>query len=458
MEQQNKCLYDEASKNGYADIILIDMKESAIKLDEEERIGLQRLKHEIELGDVECVIVYEISRISRRPKVLYSIRDLLIERGIQLICLKPYMRLLEDGKLSQTASIMFSIFTSLSESEMMLKKERMRRGVAHAKAQGRHAGGQIMYGYKTTKDHRYVIDEAKATVVRRIFNEYKKGKSMRMLTRELQEEGIFAKVQFLTAQQEVYDILHRDCYCGKRVGMPAIISEELFYECEAKRKSNMLKVNHTDNMAMLKGILHDSTTGLLMSSNTAAKMYYNKRKRGGLAVSMHCIEPFVWDIAVQWHRESQTMTYDELERETTRRIQRLYRQKFGLMEKIKEDQRKIDKIEERLIYGKLSEAKATELENALENTIRESNRRIIEITAEIDEVSRRLDNASKGDTSIDYDKLDKKGIYDVVHSVIKEIVLSREGRYGLILNIHGFRELEMKIDSYKKTLVYTLYK
>ena len=35
-----------------------------------------------------------------------------------IVILKPYMRLLDnDGKMNQTASIMFSLFSSLSESE-----------------------------------------------------------------------------------------------------------------------------------------------------------------------------------------------------------------------------------------------------------------------------------------------------------------------------------------------------
>ena len=61
--------------------------------------------------------------------VLFSIRDFLIEHNIQLICLKPYFKLLEpDGKMSQTGSLMFSIFSSMSESEIALAKERMASG------------------------------------------------------------------------------------------------------------------------------------------------------------------------------------------------------------------------------------------------------------------------------------------------------------------------------------------
>lgn len=80
-------------------------------------------------SSISTVYLYELSRLSRRQLVLYSIRDFLVERKIQLICLKPYFRLLDnEGTLSQTGSFMFSLFLSLSESEMILKKERMMRG------------------------------------------------------------------------------------------------------------------------------------------------------------------------------------------------------------------------------------------------------------------------------------------------------------------------------------------
>ena len=128
IEQQTSSMLLEAKHLGYEDFVIIEQKESAIKLDEEERVGIKMLKDAIGSGDIGCVIVYEISRLSRRPKVLYSIRDWLLERNIDLVCLKPFMRVIENGKLSDAANIMFSLFAAMSESEMMIKKERLIRG------------------------------------------------------------------------------------------------------------------------------------------------------------------------------------------------------------------------------------------------------------------------------------------------------------------------------------------
>lgn len=457
--QQTDEVYAEAVKNGFdkTEIIFIEQKESAIKLDEEERIGLQMLKDSISKYPIECVFVYEISRISRRPKVLYSIRDLLIERQIQLVCIKPYLKLLENGKLSQTASIMFSIFASLSESEMMLKKERMQRGVKHARSMGRHAGGQIMYGYTTTKDHYYIIKEDEATIVKRIFNEYVYGnKSMRTLARDLQEEGHFKGIKFLTCVQEIYNILHHDCYCGRRKGMPAIISESLYDKSVEKRKSSELKVNHTDNMALCKGILRDGNSGLLLSSNTAAKMYYSKR-HSGIAVGMHIIEPVIWEYSVELHKEYNTLDKEQLFQILSRRRQMNERKLSTLYANIDEVKSKIDKVEERLIMGKLSESKADELEKQLNdemNGYRQRIREIIDDNEEISQEGNRLYETSNID--LDYENMDKEERYGIVHTVIDKAILNRESRYILEITIYNKVNgniKTIKIDTYKKKII-----
>ena len=112
LESQNAILYQHAHKEGYDDseIKLIEQTESAVLNDIDNRIGIQQLFRMIEeTPSIKCVIVFEISRIGRRPDVLYKVRDYLLERKIQLICIKPEIRLLdENGNFSQSANLIFS--------------------------------------------------------------------------------------------------------------------------------------------------------------------------------------------------------------------------------------------------------------------------------------------------------------------------------------------------------------
>ncbi|MBR3977383.1 MAG: recombinase family protein [Bacteroidaceae bacterium] len=70
--------------------ILSSLHESGIKLSEEERAGLNRMKELVETGEYDCVFAWEISRIARRKKILFSILEYLTERKIQLIIKEPH--------------------------------------------------------------------------------------------------------------------------------------------------------------------------------------------------------------------------------------------------------------------------------------------------------------------------------------------------------------------------------
>ena len=217
LTQQTDEVLREVYKDGYTDknIIIIEDTESAIKLSEEERHGLNKMKDHINKNPkIECVYIYELSRLSRRQLVLFSIRDFLVERKIQLICLKPYFRLLEfNGEMSQTGSLMFSLFSSLSESEMMLKKERMMRGRRRNKELGRSVGGRPPFGYDVDKEKRYIINRSESVIISRIFNDYGyNNKSMKDIAIELKEEGYFPNYQINTMRLRVHNILNNKIY------------------------------------------------------------------------------------------------------------------------------------------------------------------------------------------------------------------------------------------------------
>ena len=73
-EEQERELIDLALKHGYSlnDIKAVAYKESAIKLDEKERVGISEMNALIETGEYDCVFAWEISRIARK-KLLYLI-------------------------------------------------------------------------------------------------------------------------------------------------------------------------------------------------------------------------------------------------------------------------------------------------------------------------------------------------------------------------------------------------
>lgn len=458
LESQLDKLFEEARRCGYdSDMItVISGKESGVKLDIEERETIQKLKEHIETGQYDMLFIWEVSRLARRPKVLYEVREYLIEHHVNLHCLTPQFTMLkEDGTIDPTASIVFALFGTMAEEEARLTKARMRRGVNKKKSMGYHAGGPVMFGYdtlKTESGYQYIIDEKQAMIVKRIFTDYVDGKSMRMLTRDLQEEGYFKGIKYLTAVQEVYNILHRDCYCGRKKGMPAIISESLYDKSYEMRKHNELKVSHTSNMSLCKGLLRDGNSGLLLSSNTAANMYYSKRCKG-VSVSMHIMDPIIWDYSVELHKKYNKMDAEQILNGLIRKRITNEKKMMTLRQKETELEEKKDKIEERLIMGKLSEKKADELEEQINNEIKSIRERAMEIMDEsvsIETEGIRIHRTKE--VKINYEELNKEQRYDIVHTVIDKVMLKRIERAILEINIYN------KINDKVKTIEVNTFK
>lgn len=378
LDSQTKELKAEASRLGYSEeqIKIIEYKESAIKLSIDERKGIQALKYEIEKNsDIDCVIIYEISRLSRQETMLFEIRDWLIERQIQLVCMKPYMRLLENGQMSQTARILFSLFSSISESEMMIKKERMMRGKKYKQEQNRYVGGWITFGYKVGKDQYIEIDNDEADVVRKIFKWYDEGRSMIWIARELIQRGSVAH-KWHGENSVICCIKHtlrRREYIGAKTKYqwPRIISDELFNSVQSKITKNKVKyITHKQYLG--QGLIRLKEKNLIMSPNERCYQISRIGMKKGLTLNTKLIEEWIWNIC---EPRAKTITNDKRVKAFLHDQQVLNNKIHVVQDEIKSLNIKIDKINDRIVSGRLDEAKGdmmienTELEIEKLNTI-----------------------------------------------------------------------------------------
>ena len=368
LTQQTDEVLREVYKDGYTDknIIIIEDTESAIKLSEEERHGLNKMKDHINKNkSIECVYIYELSRLSRRQLVLFSIRDFLVERKIQLICLKPYFRLLElNGEMSQTGSLMFSLFSSLSESEMMLKQERMMRGRRRNKELGKSIGGRKPFGYDVDKEKRYVINPIESSIVKRIFTDYGYGnKSMREIATELKEEGYFPNNHINTVRLKVQVILNRATYMGE-FPYPRIITPELFSIVQQNIEySSENRITHTKEPFLFKGLVCDARTGYVLSTNGAIDTYFSKHHTGA-AIRRINIDPLAWEHSKMMY-ERYVMNKDKLLKQIKASYQTTA-QKIAVIDgEIKDIAIKMERVEESYILGRISKKKSEQLRQRL---------------------------------------------------------------------------------------------
>ena len=368
LTQQTDEVLREVYKDGYTDsnIIIIEDKESAIQLSEEERHGLNKMKEYISTNpNINCVYIYELSRLSRIPLVLYSIRDYLVERRIQLICLKPYFRLLEvDGTMSQTGSLMFFLFSSLAESEMILKKERMMRGRRRNKELGGSVGGRPPFGYDLDKNKSFIVDPKNSLIISRIFNDYGYGnKSMKEIAVELKEEGYFANNELNTVRLKIQVILNRTIYKGE-FPYPPIISEELFSIVQQNiKESSQNRVYRKKEPFLLKGLVCDSRTGYILSTNGAIETYFSKH-HSGVAIRRNNIDPVVWEHSKMMY-ERYVMNKDRLLQQIKSEYTTTAKKISVVDGEIKEIGVKLERAEESYILGRISKKKSEQLRTRL---------------------------------------------------------------------------------------------
>lgn len=242
-EAQKNELISYAHSQGYNVIKIIEDKESAIKLSEEERHGLNEMKqYLIENQDCKMVIVWELSRLARTEKVLHSVKDWLVSRKVNLHVLQENITLLDkNGNETSTGSLMFSIFGHFCSQEMRLKKERVARTTRAKAEKGKFLGGRCCkYGYKKNENGYIVIDEKSSLVVKLVFSLYSTNNySVSTLKTELESRGIKFSWERINA------ILSDKSYIGNTSGRckvfehyPQIISNEMYDKVQAIKKEN----------------------------------------------------------------------------------------------------------------------------------------------------------------------------------------------------------------------------
>lgn len=183
-----------------------------------------------------------------------------------------------------------NILLSFAQFEREVTGERIRDKLAASKAKGMWMGGVPPLGYDV-QERKLVINEPEAVLVRDIFTRYAEHGSAAQLVRELQIEGHTTKawvtqggrhrVGKIIDQQYLFAMMRNRLYLGEISNHgqsypgqhQAIISRELWdavHTIIEKRKKGP-RVKHTENPALLTGLLYAPDGQRLLPSHTTKK-------------------------------------------------------------------------------------------------------------------------------------------------------------------------------------------
>lgn len=149
-ERQLSELREYASKMGYVVVKEFSEKASGAKK-VAEREALTDLLKFVEENEIDKVLIYECSRLSRRITDFLNIIEFLTERRISLFILQNGLETLQaNGSVNPIAQLVMGIISQFNSMERGLIRSRMASGYHHYRQNGGRVGRKI--GYRKSED------------------------------------------------------------------------------------------------------------------------------------------------------------------------------------------------------------------------------------------------------------------------------------------------------------------
>ena len=213
------------------------------------RPEFERLKEDIKSKKINTIIALKLDRITRSIYDWENLITFLDEND-------AYLDWANDEVNTTTANgkMISRLLMSVSQNEIERTSERTKIGMAGAIKQG-HIPHKAPLGYKR-EDKKLVIDYSTKDIVLRIFNLYYEGYSYTKISNLFNKERVLDRNNWRDTtilsilQNEIYkgDFVH-----GKRTKhptyyedvAPAIISKEMWEECQVQKKKNSRSYKRT---------------------------------------------------------------------------------------------------------------------------------------------------------------------------------------------------------------------
>lgn len=174
-----------------------------------ERPELARLLADVRAGQVDAVIVLDLSRLARRTLLVLDLVDELRRRDVAFVSCKEQL-----DTASPQGQFVLTMFAALAQLERDLIAERTTAALAELGRTTGDRGGRIPYGYLRTEE-RVRVDPAAAGFVRRIFSARRRGESLRDIATKLNAAGVVSPLGGAWRHTTVAGILaNRAIYAG----------------------------------------------------------------------------------------------------------------------------------------------------------------------------------------------------------------------------------------------------
>lgn len=258
------------------------------------RVMFQQMIADSAKRQFEIVLVYQLDRFSRDRYDSAVYKKSLKKNGVRVVsAMEP---------ISDDASgiLMEAVLEGFAEYFSAELSQKVRRGMEMSVKNGTVLGGITPLGYRV-ENKRYVIDEASAPVVRKIFEMYLSNYTMAQIIDYLNQNGIKTCCGNAFGKNSIRQILTNKRYIGSYVfggveypnKMPAIIDKDVFEEVQilmqknkkAPARSKGADENYILTTKLYCGNCKAAMTGMCGTSRQGTTYQYyvcvNARKRTG---------------------------------------------------------------------------------------------------------------------------------------------------------------------------------
>jgi site-specific DNA recombinase len=250
------------------------------------RPALQQLLADIGQGKVDVVVTYKIDRLTRSLADFAKIAEIFDARGVSFVSVTQ-----QFNTTTSMGRLTLNVLLSFAQFEREVTSERIRDKIAASKKKGMWMGGTPPLGYQV-RDHKLVIVPGEADTVRHIFRRYLALGSVRVLTDQLQVQGVVSKrwtsssgrswggkpiargALYLMLQNRIYrgEIVHKEKhYSGEH---QAIVDPELWEAVQARLAANAVERSSGErakNPSLLVGLLFDADGNRMTPTHAVKK-------------------------------------------------------------------------------------------------------------------------------------------------------------------------------------------
>jgi DNA invertase Pin-like site-specific DNA recombinase len=346
----------EWAKNNDIDIIEI-YHDEALSGKTDKRPDFQRMIRDAKNKKFDYIIVYKLDRFARNRYDSAIYKAQLKKYDIRIL---SAMENIADGP---EGIILESVLEGMAEYYSANLAQNVLRGMHQRAELGKYLGGTVPLGYKIDKDKNYILDENTAVIVKRIFDMYAKGDTIKEICQALNASGLKSSKGKKFTYSSLHSILTNAKYIGSYEYMgitvdgviPRIIDDSTFDTVQQRIKRNKMapasaksSVDFYLTGKLFCGKCGSNMTGDSGTSRTGTPHYYytctdKKRRRGCTkkSVRKEWIEQLITDITIK-----QVLT-DENIKHISEEAYKLYeteRQDKSELNALKDSLREVQKV------------------------------------------------------------------------------------------------------------------